>query len=521
VSRGEIRISIGFGFGGIPEESIFACADGRMSRFTVKGVGMVEALAVPIDDAAIGTLVLGRSDDPFSREEEALLRAMGRVLAMACRMLRMLDNERALREKSEAQTSEIEKLLASLVERQQLLERLSKIQASISHRKPLQEVLDSISQGAVELLNSEVVALRLVDPDDPDFMITLSTAGVSEDEMRSTWRIQVGEGAGGRAISEDRLVVMEHYDEDPTGLSTFKDSHLQTAMAAPVHEHGQAIGSLVVASYRKGRRYSEEEKAALIAFAEHASLALSDAKNVEVMREAQRSKDMFLAMVSHELKTPLTVIMGTLRTLERFIDSLDPEERHSMLSAAYERGKDLKRLIDRLLQGASAELAEADNEVYLPDLIAEAVRGFEHSFRLKVGAIPQETLELNAASIHRLIGILIENALSHSPSSSSIWVGADLVRDGITFWVENQGELPEGSREELFQPFHRGSEATSSGVGLGLYIARRIAESMNGALDVSSGGGRVRFFFRVPLRKSSFPRLPSSPPIPAEVAQQG
>lgn len=515
--RGEfIASSVGFGVVDVPLEGLLACAQGKRDSIEVAGIGECWTLAAPLEDDSGSVIVVGRVDEEFSREEEVLLRSMGRILVLTNKMVRTIENERSLREQSEGHKREIETLLASLVERQQLLERLSRIQSSISHRKPLQEVLDAIAQGAAELLNCEVVGLRLIDPDDPDYMITLSTAGVSEEQLQDIKRIPVGAGAGGRAVSEDRLIVIEHYDQDPQAIGVFKDGHLQTAMAAPVHEHAAPIGSLVVASYRPGRRFSEEEKSVLISFADHASLALSDAKTVEEMREAQRSKDMFLAMVSHELKTPLTVIMGTLRTLERFGDTLGRDDRDGMLKAAYERGNELRKLIDRLLEGASAELADADVEASLGELISDAVKGFEHSFRLRVADIPDVTLAVNGASVQRVIGILIENALAHSPSTSSIVVGASASSDIASFWVENEGSLPDGDPEQLFTPFHRGSEAKSSGVGLGLYIAKRIAEAMDGVLTASSDDGLVRFTLRVPTKTNFIVRHTS----PVELARK-
>lgn len=514
VGSHQVEAAVGFGPGIPVPPQLLSLTPGSASKLEVEGLGPCFTIAVPIEDIQPRVLILARSaEEPFSRVEETLLRSMGRVLVMACSTVRLIEEERRTRTRSEQQTAKIEQLLASLLERQRLFEKLSRIQSSISHRKPLQEVLDSIVQGAVDLLDSEVVGLRLVDPEDPQQMITLASAGVNSDELKAIHRTPVGEGAGGRALIKNRLVVIENYDNDPAGIEIFREHRLQTAMAAPVHENGQPVGSLVVASYRVGRRYTEDEKAVLQTFAEHASLALTDAKTLESMREAQRVKDMFLAMVSHELKTPLTVIMGTLRTLERYMDSLDPGDRMTMLQAAYERGKDLQRLIDRLLQGASAELADVQTEMFLPDAVAEAVKGFEHSFRLTVSDVPQVTLEMSAASIQRIIGILVENALAHAEPSTPIYVGADLERDEMTFWVQNEGSLPPGDPSELFQPFHRGVDATSSGVGLGLYIASRIAESMGGRLTAWSDSGIVRFILHYPLRKSTFPTLTKNLPL--------
>lgn len=504
---GEVVASVGFGLHHRPGAELVRVAAGQASTLELQGLGTYSMLVVPVEDEIPGHLLVGRRDDRFDREDEALLRAMGRAMTMACKLLRIVDSERSLRATSEAQTAEIEALLSSLVERQRLLERLSRIQASISHRKPLQDVLQAITHGAGELLDSEVVGLRLIDPDDPNYMVTLAAAGVSDEDLEAIRRIPLGSGAGGRAVAEDRLVVMEDYEKDPAAIGVFSKRNLQTAMAAPVHENGEPIGSLVVASYKPKRRYSDEEKAALIAFAEHASLALTDAKTVEAMREAQRSKDMFLAMVSHELKTPLTVIMGTLRTLERFLDTIDRDEQKSMLAVAFERGKDLKKLIDRLLQGASAELVDMEADAFLPDLITEAVRGFEHSFRLNVHEIPELTLQLNPAAIHRVLGILIENALSHSPPSTTIDVGAHAMGSDVCFWVENAGSIPADDHESIFLPFQRGAEAQSSGVGLGLYIAKRVAQSMGGSVTVLSIQGRVRFTLALPTSRTAYTSL--------------
>lgn len=508
---GKAVATVGFGRMDPPVDTLQALVAEHRDSFELPALGSSRAVAVPLEDDLPGVMMLIRSgEDRFTRAEEVLLRSMARVTVLVCRMLRTVMSERDLRGKSEQQTLEIEALLTSLLERQQLLEKLSRIQSSISHRKPLQEVLDSITTAAAELLDSEVSGLRLIDPDEPNVMITLSAAGVSSDELQAVHKLPVGEGAGGLAVSENRLIVMEHYDDDPHGLEVFRDRRLQTAMATPVHENDEPIGSLVVASYRQDRSYSEQEKAVLVAFANHASLALQDAKTVEAMREAQRSKDMFLAMVSHELKTPLTVIMGALRTLQRYGGKLDPKESVELLEAAFDRGRELQRLIDKLLQGAQAELADALSQAFIPDVVNEAVRGFEHSFRVKVHEVPQVSLEIAAASIERLIGILIENALSHSPSSSPILVGADLDRDSIAFWVRNEGELPTEDVSELFLPFQRGSDATSPGVGLGLYIASRIAKSLDGTLAASSADGVVRFTLRLPLKKSSYVSLKGS-----------
>jgi diguanylate cyclase (GGDEF)-like protein len=166
------------------------------------------------------------------------------------------------------------------------LERLSRIQREISSRAPLQDVLDAITSGAAELLRDEAVAMRLLDETDPGFMVMVSSVGVPADLLHKVHRLPVGTGVGGRALAEDRLCVVESYRDWEGAIGDLADNGLRSAMGAPVHLEGRSNGSLVVGSYRDGRVYSEAEREILVAFAEHASLALNDARTVQAMNTA-------------------------------------------------------------------------------------------------------------------------------------------------------------------------------------------------------------------------------------------
>jgi diguanylate cyclase (GGDEF)-like protein len=182
--------------------------------------------------------------------------------------------------------AENQELLASLRERQMLSDRLFRIQRKISTRVPLQEVLDSITQGAAELLRDDVIGLRLLDRDDPTTMVMVSSVGVPPDMAAALHRLPVSEGVGGRALTEDRVCIQEAYEDWDGAIGAFASTGLRSAMGAPVHLEARSIGSLVVASHDAGRHYSVAEQDALMAFAEHVSLALNDASTVQAMHEA-------------------------------------------------------------------------------------------------------------------------------------------------------------------------------------------------------------------------------------------
>lgn len=512
VVAGRVRASVGFARGAVPEPELVALGcDWQEREVSLPGIGPGRAAVAPVEDGWL--LVVRMADESFAAHEVNLLRAMARVLSQTVRMLRVLDEERALRARVERESEERAALVTLLTERQRLLERLGRIQRSISHRAPLQEVLDAITQGAKELLGDEVCGLRMIDPECPSEFFLASYCGITAEELEQARRGPVGQGAGGRAIAENRLVIIDDYGREKNAVPVFQAHRMTTAMAAPVHENGRVVGSLVVASYLPGRHYSLLEQEALASLAQHASLALTDAKTVDAMREAQRAKDMFLAMVSHELKTPLTVIMGTLRTLESHGPALEPELAREMVTAAYGRGEELRRLIDRLLRGARAELAGARREATLRDLVMTSLDGFAQLRRLSVDVSGDASMVVDTVAFADVVGILVENAVAHSPADAPLWVSARPHGPEVCVAVTNPGSLPEGvDPATLFLPFQRGADARSSGVGLGLYIAARLADSMGGTIEVTSTDGRVAFLLRVP-RNAADPAPP--PPAPA------
>lgn len=199
------------------------------------------------------------------------------VEAALNRLSATLESEHELRDR---QTAENVRLVETLAERQRLLERLSKIQGSIVSRRDLQEVLNAIVMGAKDLLGDETVGLRLIDPEDPGQLLLVASAGVKPEIVQALYRSPLGRGAGGQAAAEGRMIVVEDYAGDAKNLAAFAADGICAALAIPVHERGEVVGSIVVATHQPGRTYSQVEREILLAFAEHASLALTDAKTV-------------------------------------------------------------------------------------------------------------------------------------------------------------------------------------------------------------------------------------------------
>jgi diguanylate cyclase (GGDEF)-like protein len=255
VRDGAVSATVGFPSDRVPDQQLLALA-GRGSsvrRAQLPGLGACHVVIVTLEGEVPGQLLVARGgDEDFSGEERDLLRGMARVLLLTLRML----------------------------SRQHLLERLSALQRMIVRRAQPAELLQNIVDGTAELIGDEVASLRLLDPEDPETAVLVASVGFEPALRAQIERTRVGEGLGGRAIAEDKLIVFGTDSPDDSAIPALRDQHVQGAMGAPVREEGNVIGSLVTASRRAGRTYTSDEREVLLAFAEHASLALTDAKMV-------------------------------------------------------------------------------------------------------------------------------------------------------------------------------------------------------------------------------------------------
>jgi diguanylate cyclase (GGDEF)-like protein len=326
---GQVVAQIGFPPGAAPRLLLRRIAAGE-DPVDVDGLGSCRTAAGRLGENEEMTVVIARAGDtPISGEDRALLRGMARVLTLSLRNLALLKRERAARRASQKQAAEIG-------ERQRLLEALSSIERMIADRAPLQEILDSIVSGTARLVGDAVVGLRLLDPDVPGVLRVVASHGLSREAFEEVAESRVGVGAGGLALSEDRIVVIDGYPDHPSALGPLVRRGVQSAAAAPIRQDGKPVGSLVVASLVRGRAYRQTEREALVAFAEHASLAVSDAARTSHMLHSGLHDDLTglpnRALFSDRLdqrlvggrreRPPAAVLFVDIDALKRINDSL-------------------------------------------------------------------------------------------------------------------------------------------------------------------------------------------------------
>jgi len=343
----EVRSSVGFALGRVPVDEIAEIVDGRRDHLYVPGAGLCPAAVAPLarGGAGPGHLLVARSgEDGFTVDEVILLRGLARVLDLRVDAVRTFESERR-------QAAQNARLLVSLRERQRLLEQLARIQRAITRREPLDQILDAITTGARELFGDDVVGLRMLDPDDPEMLLLVSSRGLPDDLVKRVWRLPVTErGATQLAVRRDRLVVMNNYATNPDALPEGVASRLASAMAAPVHEGDRVVGSLMIGSYNPTRVYDDADQEALHIFAEQVSLAVTDAKTQEAMEQAFHdsltglaSRALFLDRLDHALAraaregTRLAVLFVDLDRFKNVNDSLGHLAGDSLLVGVAER----------------------------------------------------------------------------------------------------------------------------------------------------------------------------------------
>lgn len=202
----------------------------------------------------------------------------------------------------------------------------------------------------------------------------------------------------------------------------------------------------------------------------------------------------FMMAVTHELKTPISVVNLNLETLQRY--QLDPARQQKLLKSTLEENARLNTLTSNILVSSQLEGAGykiTREELDLSRLLRDCVQQFrnrypEHRF---VELIEEDSdLRGDALLLQMLINNLLENATKYSPKESTITASL-CVRDRRIFLeVSDEGPgIPAGEQRKIFNKFYRiGNEETrkTAGTGLGLYLCRRIAEDHNADITVTN-----------------------------------
>lgn len=242
--------------------------------------------------------------------------------------------------------------------------------------------------------------------------------------------------------------------------------------------------------------------------------AFEQASQAEALRQSEKLKSALLDAVSHDLRTPLTSIKASATTLMEDAVISDKENRNELLEIINEEADRLNKFIGGMVDLARVEAGKLDLRKSWSELKGIIDRAMTRAeFRLSDHHIILELerelpiVRIDAQSVEEVIYILLDNAAKYSPEASDIRIAARRGKDEtVEIAVEDKGRgIEPAEREKIFDKFYRAPDndihSTGSGLGLGLAIARGIAESQGGRIWVEDGrdGFVTRFVFEVPI----------------------
>jgi diguanylate cyclase (GGDEF)-like protein len=361
------------------------------------------------------------------------MRGMARILALTLRNLALFRRERAARRASQRQAADIR-------ERQRLLEALGRIQRMIVDRAPQQTIVDRLVADMSRFVGDPIAGVRLQDASGD--LILASVVGLDDHTSAEVGR--TGRSIGLVAMAEDRLVVIDDYAAHPSAIPVLVAAGVQTAAAVPVRQDGRPIGSLVVASYTPGRRYSVMEREALLAFAEQTSLVLTDAARTDQMIHLALhdaltglpNRTVFSDRLEQRLRSgrrrrpPCAVLFIDIDNLKRVNDTLGHSAGDEVL---IEVGK---RLRAGVREADTVARLSGDEFTILLDTVDDEVEALSAAQRLQ--AAFHQPLEVAGRVLTLTASIGVRLALAGRDKMTDVLRGADLAmydakarRDGM------------------------------------------------------------------------------------------
>lgn len=320
------------------------------------------------------------------------------------------------------------------------------------------------------------------------------------------------------------------------------------AMVARMQLKDELIGYIVLGEKRNGDAYTTSETFMLSTMADESALAMMNSLRFDEIQkfnarlkhevtaatrelrssnkklvEMDATKDEFVSMASHQLRTPLTSVKGYISMVLEGDAGEITEPQRQLLTEAFSSSERMVHLIGDFLNVSRLQTGKFvvdPHEVDLAKITEQEVEGIRqiaasHEVELKLVKPPRiPTLYLDEGKIRQVIMNFIDNAVYYSPEKTRITIKLSIEDGDVVLMVKDQGMgVPEEVRSHLFTKFFRAENARRQrpdGTGIGLYLAKKIIDGHDGKVVFESELGKGSTFgFRLPIKKLSTP-----PPLP-------
>lgn len=408
---------------------------------------------------------------------------------------------------------EADRAIAKSIERMEILSSISK---SINENLDLKHILQKVTDATTRLTGADFGAFfynRVDQRGESYWLYTISGVPRSEFEhfpMPPITDVFHPTFSGKGVIRVDDITKDPRYGENDPYFGMLK-GHLSVAsyLAVPVMTHsGNIIGGLFL-GHKDAGIFKDEHEDLVVTVASQAAVAIENSRLFEEVTELSKRKDQFIALASHELKTPLTSMSGFLQVLQRSVP--DGIAKNFAEKALRQLAK-LSELINDLFDISKIQAGKMQLNLEpfdLSELLREIADSFQqaHSTYELVMAIETDLLvNGDKMRLEQVLANLLNNAVKYAPDEKEIRLDASRTKDEVVVYVKDKGPgiLPE-NQQQIFGQFYRVKEQERkiSGLGLGLYISKDIIDRHGGKIWVESTPGEgSTFAFSLPLFKN-------------------
>lgn len=330
-------------------------------------------------------------------------------------------------------------------------------------------------------------------------------------EARQPW-----EGVSGRALATGEVQVLTpsaettEAEQDQLAADLPPTDRQGGVLALPISSRQRVLAVVVLLGKQDGSSFDDDDVRVLRAFSEQAATALENARLFEEERrarqqleEAQEQGQIFLSFIAHELKTPLTNVLGFAQLAEKFVRTVAataPEQGARGLNAVQkilDNTRRLQRLVDDLQEAfriGSGRFTPRPERCDLTMLARQAVeeqQAVSEQHQIIIQA-PEEPIigRWEGERLRQLLTNLLTNAVKYSPEGGPVTVTLRPRRSSVVLTVADHGlGVPRQDLPALFQPYSRLHRSRGiRGTGLGLYIVKGIVEAHGGSVRAESAG---------------------------------
>ena len=385
-------------------------------------------------------------------------------------------------------------------------ERLLTAGAAILSQHDLATVLQGVVDAAREVVGARYAALGVLGPDRTS-LVQFVTSGLDDATRRKIGDPPRGHGLLGFVIREGKPIRSADINQHPQRYG-FPPHHppMKSFLGVPVKGRGAVFGNLYLTEKVDAFEFSDEDEAIAVLLAGQAAVAVENARLLEEIRAMQRQRDLFFAMMNHELRNALTGVYGWA---ERLVLRKTPEVSDRAAREVYEAADRTLVLLNNfldLMRLDAGKVRPVIRELETSAVVRRAITTSEPAAEVKQQRLevsldgPPTSIHTDTVRLEQILVNLLSNAIRHSPERASIQVQVELEAERVRFSVIDHGPgVPVEQRDRIFEPFERFDPESGHGTGLGLPVSRRLAEALGGSLTVEeTPGGGATFTLKIP-----------------------